>query len=114
MFSDMAVDLKSKIECRGLLRKIDGLPLRSENHDVIIIERSDYILNETTLLLMELHILQDIAEAIHPSAYIALLALSDNPDGVVANHTLRGDVNPLMRSEASTVWAASTASAVVR
>ena len=44
MLPDMTVNLKSEIERRGLLWKIDGLPLGSENHNIIIIKRSDYIL----------------------------------------------------------------------
>ena len=92
VFPDMAVNLKGEVECRCLLWKIDGLSFGSEHNDVIIVERCHDILDEATFLLVKFHILQDIAETVYPSAYITLLTFSDNPDDIVANHTLRRDM----------------------
>ena len=95
MLSDMTVNLKSEIERRGLLWKIDGLSFGSEDHNIIIIERSDYILNETTFLLVELHILQNVAETVYPPANIALLTLCNDSYGIVAHHALGCDMDLL-------------------
>ena len=57
MFSDTAMNLKGEIKCRSPLWKVDSLSFRSEYHNIIIVERSNNILDKATILQMELHIL---------------------------------------------------------
>ena len=92
MFTDITMDFESKVQCSGTLGQVDGLSLGSEDHDVIVVECCDHVLNEVTLLLMELHILQYCAELLNPTAHIILTAFCNNAKLGGTNHTLAADM----------------------
>ena len=93
VFTDMAVNLKGKVQSSGTFGQVDGHSLWGEYHDVIVVERSHHVLDEVTLLLMELHILQHCAKLVNPTPHVVLTAFCNHAKLGGTNHTLAADMH---------------------
>lgn len=92
MFTDIAVNLEGEVQGRSPLGEVYRLSLGREDQNVIIIECRNHILDEVSLFLVELQILQHCAELVNPAAHIVLAALCHHSELGGTCHTFTADV----------------------